>query len=151
VSGAVLTSPLDVVKTRLQSDMFKHMQAVPVSLSLAGTSTPIATARPTGVGGILWNFVETTHIIRYFELLPARWDYELRNWIVTPYLIRDIYKYEGFTALFKGLGPSLAGTVPARSINFFVYGNGKQIIADNFNHGEETSFVHFSAAALAGE
>lgn len=66
-------------------------------------------------------------------------------------LRRDIYKYEGFTALFKGLGPTLAGAVPARSINFFVYGNGKQIIANNFNHGEENSFVHLSAAALAGK
>jgi len=84
------------------------------------------TLRPTGAGGLLWNFVETGHILR------------------------DIYKYEGVTALFKGLGPTLVGVIPARSINFFVYGNGKQIIANNFNGGIENSFVYLVAAAIAG-
>lgn len=53
-------------------------------------------------------------------------------------------------ALFRGLVPTLVGVVPARSINFFTYGNGKQIIANNFNGGEENSYVHLTAAALAG-
>jgi len=42
------------------------------------------------------------------------------------------------------------GVIPARSINFFTYGNGKQIIAQRFNDGVENSYVHLSAAALAG-
>jgi solute carrier family 25 protein 33/36 len=46
--------------------------------------------------------------------------------------------------------PTLVGVVPARSINFFTYGNGKQIIADHFNNGEENSYVHLCAAAIAG-
>jgi solute carrier family 25 protein 33/36 len=44
----------------------------------------------------------------------------------------------------------LAGVVPGRSINFFTYGNGKRIIADKFNDGRENSWVHLSAASLAG-
>jgi solute carrier family 25 protein 33/36 len=40
--------------------------------------------------------------------------------------------------------------IPARSINFFTYGNGKQIIANYFNNGEENSLVHLAAAAVAG-
>ena len=63
---------------------------------------------------------------------------------------RDIYREESFRALFKGLGPTLVGVIPARSINFFVYGNGKRFIADRFNSGVENSWVHLSAAALAG-
>ena len=70
--------------------------------------------------------------------------------MTTPFF-RDIYKYEGLSALFKGLGPTLAGVIPARSINFFVYGNGKQIIANKFNDGKENSIVHLTAAATAGE
>lgn len=62
----------------------------------------------------------------------------------------DIYREESPRALFKGLGPTLVGVVPARSINFFTYGNGKQIIANRFNNGEENSWVHLTAAALAG-
>lgn len=64
--------------------------------------------------------------------------------------IRDIYRDESPRALFKGLGPTLVGVIPARSINFFAYGNGKQIIANKFNNGEENSYVHLTAAALAG-
>jgi solute carrier family 25, member 33/36 len=62
----------------------------------------------------------------------------------------DIYTQESPRALFKGLGPTLVGVIPARSINFFTYGNGKQIIANNFNHGEENAYIHLSAAAIAG-
>jgi solute carrier family 25 protein 33/36 len=63
---------------------------------------------------------------------------------------RDIYREESLRALFKGLGPTLVGVIPARSINFFTYGNGKRLIADKFNDGRENSWVHLSAAALAG-
>jgi solute carrier family 25 protein 33/36 len=65
-------------------------------------------------------------------------------------LSRDIYREESPRALFKGLGPTLVGVVPARSINFFTYGNGKQVIANNFNDGRENTWVHLTAAAIAG-
>lgn len=61
-----------------------------------------------------------------------------------------MYLHESPRALFKGLGPTLVGVVPARSINFFTYGNGKQVIAQTFNHGQENSIVHLFAAATAG-
>ncbi|KAI0765641.1 mitochondrial carrier [Trametes elegans] len=118
--GAIVTSPFDVVKTRLQSDLFKEKVAT-VSLSGNGVAAMTAPRR-----NLLWHFVETGHILR------------------------DIYREESPRALFKGLGPTLVGVVPARSINFFTYGNGKQIIADRFNHGEENSYVHLAAAAIAG-
>ena len=70
--------------------------------------------------------------------------------LILLFFFRDIYREESSRALFKGLGPTLVGVVPARSINFFTYGNGKRIIADNFNDGRENSWVHLSAAALAG-
>lgn len=73
----------------------------------------------------------------------------VRNFI-TCHVPRDIYQNESPRALFKGLGPTLVGVVPARSINFFTYGNGKQIIANTFNDGVENSFVHVTAATFAG-
>lgn len=119
--GAVVTSPFDVVRTRLQSSFFQERH-VPVGV-FGGNGVAAISQRP---GGLLWNFVETFHIIR------------------------DIYRYESFNALFKGLVPTLAGVVPARAINFFAYGNGKHVIANHFNNGEENSYVHLTAAALAG-
>lgn len=44
----------------------------------------------------------------------------------------------------------MVGVIPARSINFFTYGNGKEIISNRFNGGMENSWVHLSAAAFAG-
>jgi len=52
--------------------------------------------------------------------------------------------------LFKGLGPNLIGVVPARAINFYTYGNGKKVISSYFNNGEESAWVHLSAAVCAG-
>ncbi|THV04676.1 mitochondrial carrier protein RIM2 [Dendrothele bispora CBS 962.96] len=120
--GAIVTSPFDVVKTRLQSSLFSEK---PTAVSYSGNGSAVIGA-PRPPGGILYHFVETGHILR------------------------NIYHEESPRALFKGLGPTLVGVVPARSINFFVYGNGKQIIANSFNDGQENSYVHLAAAAVAG-
>ncbi|KAJ7807273.1 mitochondrial carrier [Mycena olivaceomarginata] len=94
------------------------------TVSMAGVNGAGAYAAPRS--NIFYNFVETGHILR------------------------DIYREESPRALFKGLGPTLVGVVPARSINFFTYGNGKQVIANNFNDGRENTWVHLTAAAIAG-
>ena len=52
--------------------------------------------------------------------------------------------------LFEGLVPTPIGVIPACSINFFTYGNGKQVIADWFDGGHENSYVHLCAGAIAG-
>ncbi|KAG8834259.1 hypothetical protein FRC17_009268 [Serendipita sp. 399] len=72
------------------------------------------------------------------------------HFVETGHILRDIFRNEGVPALFKGLGPTLVGVIPARSINFFTYGNGKQIIAQQLNDGKESAAVHLSAAAFAG-
>jgi len=118
--GAIVTSPFDVVKTRLQSDLFRQKHS---GVGAVVGDSVVLVRRP---GGILWHFVETVHIIR------------------------DIARDESPHALFKGLVPTLVGVIPARSINFFTYGNGKQIIANQFNNGRENSYVHLCAAAIAG-
>ena len=56
--GAIVTSPFDVVKTRLQSDLFRQKHA---SVGAVVGDSVVLVRRP---GGFLWHFVETTHIIR---------------------------------------------------------------------------------------
>jgi solute carrier family 25 protein 33/36 len=129
-----VTSPFDVVKTRLQSNLFRHKDAI------MGNSSPVVmgASRTTA---LLYNFVETGGIIRYSEFL-----------LDVPCLIflRNIYCEESLRALYKGLGPTLFAVVPGRSIGFFTYGNGKRLIAEKFNDGRENSWVYISAAAQAG-
>ncbi|CAO1637754.1 unnamed protein product [Parajaminaea phylloscopi] len=132
--GAIITSPLDVVKTRLQSNLFQQTASSARATAGAGSAAAAAAAAATSQAGgvfatakrLTWHFVETGQ------------------------LLRDISVKEGPKALFKGLGPTLVGVVPARSINFFTYGNGKLLLAEHFNGGRETPVVHLGAAALAG-
>ncbi|WFD20869.1 Pyrimidine nucleotide transporter, mitochondrial [Malassezia caprae] len=114
--GAIITSPLDVVKTRLQSDLYRDRRGI--QITQRGASGVV-------LRGLL-HFVDTSR------------------------LLVDIAAREGSGALFKGLGPTLVGVIPARAINFYTYGNGKRIIAEHWHGGAESPLVHLSAAALAG-
>ncbi|CAO1614182.1 unnamed protein product [Sympodiomycopsis kandeliae] len=118
--GGIITAPLDVVKTRLQSDLFQQK----VKASTASASANNSILGHTKKLGM--HFVETGQ------------------------LLKEIATKEGPRALFKGLGPTLVGAVPARSINFATYGNGKILLAEHLNNGKETPVIHLTAAALAG-
>jgi solute carrier family 25, member 33/36 len=123
MTAAILTSPLDVIKTRLQSDFYQ------AQLRVLNADRP----RPP----------------RTLLSIPAS---GLRHLRETGQILGQVYSHEGFRALFKGLGPNLVGVVPARSINFFFYGNGKRILNDHFNpeHRENVWWIHLVAAATAG-
>ena len=121
MTSATLTSPLDVLKTRLQSDFYQSQ--IITSRKLRGVPPPSALSLPRSA---LLHFRET------FQILFS------------------IHRVEGWRALFKGLGPNLIGVVPARAINFYTYGNGKRILSQLFNHGQEAAWVHLCAAATAG-
>ena len=121
MTAATLTMPLDVLKTRLQSDFY---QAQLAQSRLAKGISPHPHLSPAR--SALLHFRET------FQILGS------------------VHRVEGWRALFKGLGPNLIGVVPARSINFYVVGNGKRIIANYGNNGEESAWVVLCAAALAG-
>lgn len=115
--GAIFTCPFDVVKTRLQSSVYRDLYS---SSILAGSSKSAA-------GKVLTHFKETCMIIG------------------------SVYRNEGPRALFKGLGPSLVGVIPARSINFFTYGYSKDVLKQfDYFQGQETSFLHLLAGINAG-
>ena len=58
-----MTSPFDVVKTRLQSDLFRHKHA---TVGVMGNSSTVVMGAPRTTG-LLYNFVETGGIIRYIS------------------------------------------------------------------------------------
>lgn len=120
-TSTILTSPLDVLKTRLQSDFYQ------TQLSNARSARGVPPLHTLSLPR-----TAALHIRETFQILFA------------------VPRVEGWRALFKGLGPNLVGVVPARSINFFTYGNGKRLISQEFNNGNEASWVHLLAAANAG-
>lgn len=99
--GALLTGPLEMVKTRLQAVRNRG------ELRLSG-----------GVGGRLWS------------------------------ALRGVYQTAGVAGLWRGVGPHLAGTVPARAIYFGVYNESKKRYT--LASGRDSSLVHWLAAVTAG-
>jgi hypothetical protein len=60
--GAIVTSPFDVVRTRLQSDLFRPKHA---AVGVVGNSTSTVFMGAPRATGLLYNFVETGGIVRY--------------------------------------------------------------------------------------
>ncbi|UJR36448.1 hypothetical protein I4U23_029171 [Adineta vaga] len=124
--GAVLTCPLEVIKTRYQSskssflndhnhlDLRSSMSnTIAQNGRLLSSSSSIESKRPS--------------IIKAF---------------------RYILRYEGMPGLFKGLIPNLVGVAPSRAIYFFAYANTKSFLVDTMER--ETPLVHVLSAATAG-
>ncbi|KPI35394.1 putative mitochondrial carrier [Cyphellophora attinorum] len=124
MTAALVTSPMDVLRTRLQSDVYQAQLR-----ALQATQPPLP---------------KTTLLN-----LPSAAFFHLRD---TWKIMTDIARSEGVSALYKGLGPNLVGVVPARAINFYVYGNGKRILNEHMNpEGKENVWsVHLLAAVAAG-
>lgn len=74
--------------------------------------------------------------------------------------LRQIQQAEGIGALWRGIGATIVGAMPARAIYFSAYGGGmckfltallgKQWLADKLNGGKEGPLIHLTAAATAG-
>lgn len=126
MTAAALTSPLDVLRTRLQSDFYQAQLK------------PLSAAHPVSPASSPFLALPRSGMLHLMETLQ---------------ILRSIHVHEGWRALFKGLGPNLTGVVPAKAINFYVYGNGKRILSDYFGHTDPTVVpwgIHVSAAAVAG-
>lgn len=124
MTAAALTCPLDVLKTRLQSDFYQaQLRELHAQHPLPRQHTLLSIPRAA-----IFHLQETGQ------------------------MLGSIYQHEGFRALFRGLGANMIGVVPARSINFYVYGNGKRILNNYFNpEGKENVWsIHLAAAAIAG-
>ncbi|KAH9461009.1 hypothetical protein MJO28_009848 [Puccinia striiformis f. sp. tritici] len=132
--GAIVTAPFDLVKTRLQSSTYHADSSQSTRFtspsSVSSTKPPTTTIKATtGTSNrLFYHFIDTGRIIR------------------------DIHQLEGFRALFRGLGPTLVGAIPARAINFYVYGMGKEfyckLITPTSNNS--STLVHICSAITAG-
>jgi solute carrier family 25 protein 33/36 len=65
------------------------------------------------------------------------------------FLFRNLYKTEGLASLWKGIGPTVIGVLPARAIYFASYSEAKNVFR-KINGGVESSLVHVFSAITAG-
>lgn len=121
--AAVATSPLEVIKTRLQSNVGREVVQVcrlvsqqTFSLASPGTIYPPHTTSAISLGSL--NYV------------------------------RHIVKTEGGQALFKGLLPTLIGSVPTRAVYFSMYSRFKLFYNNHLT--PNSSGVHLLSAMSAG-
>ncbi|KAL4988227.1 mitochondrial carrier domain-containing protein [Aspergillus falconensis] len=117
MATALLTSPLDVLRTRLQSDYYRSQ----LKSTTISSHTRLSLAR---------SFIQ--HFSETFEILFS------------------IHRVEGWRSLFRGLGPSLTGVVPATAIKFYAYGNCKRLYPEVFGLNKDATLTHALSAATAG-
>lgn len=147
--GAVLTCPLEVVKTRLQSSVATFhttsLHSVNSNINLISNSNVNFHTFP--------NAVQTTtgcHVAAAQGQIAAERALQIAHSrsVGLYYCLRYIVQNEGIPALFKGLGPNLVGVAPSRAIYFFCYANTKRYLNTVIN--PDTPFVHIGSAVTAG-
>uniref|UniRef100_A0A094ZHN5 Solute carrier family 25 member 36-A n=1 Tax=Schistosoma haematobium TaxID=6185 RepID=A0A094ZHN5_SCHHA len=167
--GAVLTCPLEVVKVRLQSSkgivlssssfrpnlvpdynrshrfsrircmLYGLKQVDPKHVQKSSHKSVISSCISSSKPSVL-NIPTTSS--DFSNVKP----HGLRRSLILRSLI-DIFRYEGPTALFKGLVPTLVGVMPTRGIYFCAYHNGQLFFEKYFQPG--SSFVYLCAAGIA--
>ncbi|XP_053610454.1 mitochondrial carrier protein Rim2 isoform X2 [Plodia interpunctella] len=130
-AGAVVTCPLEVVKTRLQSS---KGVVPPTQPPPSGTTSTRKVCSK----------IPKHQVQQYARAGHAR--SAARMSLIQ--CIRHIVQTEGPKALFKGLGPNIVGVAPSRAIYFCTYSQAKAIL--NQNIPPDTPIVHLSAASAAG-
>lgn len=120
--AVIVTCPLEVVKTRMQSSQYQYR-------NLSGLFT--VTAAPGSIA-------PSSSVVSF-----------LRTRSQTVAALSHIAHQEGWRALWRGIGPNLIGVIPARSIYFMSYSWAKPIVTA-LNRDRETPLVHMLSAGIAG-
>ena len=111
--GAVITCPLEVIKTRFQSSS-SHMNAsispITSQAMLSSASKSIHSGSFKGTGALA---TLTGHVTD------------------TAKAMQSIYRQEGLAALWRGVGATVVGVMPSRALYFASYNTGKPSLANS--------------------
>lgn len=150
-TGAIVTCPLEVVKTRLQSSS-SGFYPPPVNkeftsghVTCKSFPTPEQRRRLCTGGYPRYSFLALSHC---GVSTPPGGSPHTHPTPGIYQCIRYIIKNEGARALFKGLGPNLVGVAPSRAIYFCAYSKSK--VTFNTILPPDTPIVHVCSAFCAG-
>jgi solute carrier family 25 folate transporter 32 len=121
IATSLVTTPLDVVKTRLQNQVVFREDPI----------LPSLTIQPPPNGASASNQKPP----QYRGTVPSLW---------------RVYRAEGIGGLYKGLGPAMMGYLPAFGIYFSVYSQTKVLLAYMLGGDASQTSVQVLAAMTAG-
>jgi solute carrier family 25 (mitochondrial folate transporter), member 32 len=130
-STSFITCPLDVVKTRLQNQSIPKEFQIPRFPSLPSFFASTPNLKNSNTPDFIPKKI-------YKGTVPSLW---------------RIWNTEGLAGLYKGIGPTLFGYLPAFAIYFSVYSKAKHSYHDFFygvNNRENSALIHIIAAMTAG-
>ncbi|XP_054003127.1 mitochondrial carrier protein Rim2 [Hylaeus anthracinus] len=150
-AGAIVTCPLEVVKTRLQSSS-SGFYPPPINKELTSGHVTCKSLLKSEQRRRLCTGGYTRHdlvALSHFGVpTPPGCSPRSHSTPGIYQCIRYIVENEGTRALFKGLGPNLVGVAPSRAIYFCAYSKSK--IAFNSVLPPDTPIVHVCSAFCAG-
>ncbi|XP_011140962.1 mitochondrial carrier protein Rim2 isoform X1 [Harpegnathos saltator] len=149
-AGAIVTCPLEVVKTRLQSSS-SGFHPPPVHKEFTSNHSTCRSSPTPEQRRRLWTGLYTRHSSHFVALSHFGVSSPPPRSMHAPGIyecIRYIIKHEGIRGLFKGLGPNLIGVAPSRAIYFCAYSKSKA--AFNAILPPDTPVVHVFSASCAG-
>ncbi|XP_017772018.1 PREDICTED: solute carrier family 25 member 36-A isoform X2 [Nicrophorus vespilloides] len=138
--GAIVTCPLEVVKTRLQSSRSGFHELPQIAQDTTSKTTCRTLQRRR-----LWT---SSHHLRPQVVALSGYVAPSTHNIGLVQCLRHIIKYEGPMALFKGLGPNLVGVAPSRAVYFCTYSQAK--LFWNTVFPPNSAMVHMLSASCAG-
>ncbi len=173
-TGTVLTCPLEVIKTRLQSSSssLQRLAVRPQLQAASHTHTQLLNNNCLNLSSVTKSRYKLSPnsivLFKNTNCLGARPVTDCMsngvNFVnsintssksLQPRLGLNIYLHlrfilenEGYRALFKGLAPTLVGVAPYRAIYFYSYANSKKAFADRLGH--DSPLLHAFSAFVAG-
>ncbi|XP_043270438.1 mitochondrial carrier protein Rim2 isoform X2 [Venturia canescens] len=151
--GAIVTCPLEVVKTRLQSSTSGFYPPPPGNkehtsghVTCKSFPTPQQRRRLCTGGYPRYALVALSHC--GVAPPPGGGPHHSHARPGLIHCLRYIVEHEGARALFKGLGPNLVGVAPSRAIYFCTYSQSKAFF--NSLLPADSPLVHVCSASCAG-
>ncbi|XP_031618796.1 mitochondrial carrier protein Rim2 isoform X2 [Contarinia nasturtii] len=144
--GAIVTCPLEVVKTRLQSS--SPFYPSPILDAAQKVTTNAAQFKGTSQKRDICTSIlrKRSQILTISQCGISSSSQSISIWQCLKYIVNT----EGSRALFKGLGPNIVGVAPSRAIYFCAYSQTKTSLSSLHNLSVDSPIVHILSASCAG-
>ncbi|VDK63132.1 unnamed protein product [Onchocerca ochengi] len=162
-AGTAITCPLEVVKTRLQSTEYayalshshsegtsKSRKRLPHSHSLLCRSRTRTCKAVNIFPKLRLYYVPPTCAVQRNVQLFAKPGLSVQQSRSLYTLFKQIVVNEGFSALFKGIGPNLIGVAPSKAVYFCTYSSCKRLLNSLDLFVSDSAIIHMSSAATSG-